>query len=146
MILDQQSLFSDAQAITVSANSSNVIESMGASVVPGAPVTSIGCFGQVNQAFAGGTSLQIQVVSADDAALTTNVVVHVQTQPLAPAALSQGALPLATRLPPQKIRRYLGLRYVVVGTMTAGAITAGLVEDLNSVLRSTDFNKGFSVA
>ncbi|MDR5743274.1 hypothetical protein QCE73_08915 [Caballeronia sp. LZ029] len=147
MILDQQSLFSDAQAITVSANSQNVIDHLLTTQLPyGAVNQPIGVLAQVNQPFAGGTSLQISLVSADDSALSSNVVTHLTTGVIPVASLTQGVQALAARVPQQKLRKYLGLKYTVVGTMTAGTITAGLVEDINSVMRTTDFTKGFSVA
>lgn len=144
MILDSQLLLSDAQAITVSANSSNVIDSLGAAAVPGVPVTPIGIFARVMTAFAGGTSLGIAVVSADDAALTVNAVKHFDTGAIPVASLTAKSTPLAMRLPPQKMRKYVGLVYTVVGVMSAGAITAGIVEDIDSMLRTVDFNKGFN--
>ncbi|WP_250533977.1 Bbp16 family capsid cement protein [Caballeronia sp. AZ10_KS36] len=150
MILDQQNLFSDAQAITGSANSSNVIDTL--------PVTTpntksgigdgqdISLFAQVGAAFAGGTSLQIQLVSADDAALTTNATVHYDTGALALAGLTARARLVSVDLPFGKYRRYVGLKYTVVGTMTAGTITAGLVEDVQTINGTTDYAKGFNVA
>ncbi|SEI96343.1 Bbp16 family capsid cement protein [Paraburkholderia diazotrophica] len=140
MILDQQTLLSDAQTVTITANSANVIDTL----APGMVTNDISVFAQVMTAFAGGTSLGIAVVSADDAALTVNVTKHFDTGAIPVASLTAKALPIAMRLPPQKMRRYVGLVYTVVGTMSAGTITAGIVEDLNTVLRTSDYAKGFS--
>lgn len=145
MILDSQALFSDAQAITTTANSTNVIDNLGTSTVPGTPVTPISVFARVGVAFTGGTSLQVSIVSADDAALTTNVTTHFTTGVIPVASLTAGSLALGTRLPPQKLRKYVGLKYTVVGTMSTGTIIAGVVEDLQSVMLATDFAKGFTV-
>lgn len=151
MILDQQSLFSDAQAITTTANSSNVIDTL--------PVTGpntksgigdgqdIVLFAQVGPAnFAGGTSLQIQLVSADDAALTTNAQVHYDSGAVVLANLLAKARLIGVDLPFGKYRRYVGLKYTVVGTMTAGVVTAGLVEDMQTLNGTVDYGKGFTVA
>jgi hypothetical protein len=146
MILDSQALFSDSQAITVTANSSNVIDNLATSTVPGTPGSPISVFAQVMQAFSGGTSLQISVVSADDAALTTNAVTHFTTAVIPVASLTAGLFALATRLPPQKMRKYLGLKYTVVGTMSAGTILAAVVDDLQTVRGAVDYSKGFTVA
>jgi hypothetical protein len=51
---------------------------------------------------------------------------------------------LAVDVPQIKTRRYLGLLYTVVGTMRAGAITAGLVEDVQTIRGAVDYNKGYA--
>lgn len=149
MIIDQQNLFSDAQAITATANSSNVIDTLPS----GGPNTKSGIgdgedmtlFAQVGSAaFAGGTSLQIQLVSADDSALSTNATVHYDTGAVALASLTAKARLIGVDLPYGKFRRYVGLKYTVVGTMTAGAITAGLVKDLQTLNGTTDYAKQFT--
>jgi hypothetical protein len=148
MILDQQSMFSDSQAITTTAFSSNVIDTM-----PSAgPNTKAGLgdgqdatlFAQVVTAFAGGTSLQIQLVSADDAALSVNPIVHYDTGAIALASLVAKARLIAVDLPYGRYRRYLGLKYTVVGTMSAGTLLAALVEDLQTLNGTTDYAKGFT--
>lgn len=78
---------------------------------------------QVATAAAGGTSMEFQVVVADDAALTTNVTVIGTTGAIVLASLTAGAR-FACDINPRiasKGQRYLGLRYVIVGTMSAGA-------------------------
>ncbi|WP_175982556.1 Bbp16 family capsid cement protein [Caballeronia zhejiangensis] len=150
MILDQQSLFSDAQAVTVTANSSNVIDTLPS----GGPNTKSGIgdgeditlFAQVGTAFAGGTSLQVQLVSADDAALTTNAQVHYDTGAIALASLTAKSRQIGVDVPFGKFRRYVGLKYTVVGTMTAGTMTAGLVKDMQTLNGTVDYAKGFTVA
>ncbi|MFM0513096.1 Bbp16 family capsid cement protein [Paraburkholderia sp. RL17-373-BIF-A] len=149
MILDQQLVFSDTQAITVTANSSNVIDTMPS----GGPNTKAGLgdgqditlFALVMQAFAGGTSVQIQLISADTADLATNPVVHYDTGAIVLAALTAKARLIGVDLPYGKYRRYLGLKYTVVGTMTAGTVLAALIEDLQTFSGTTDYAKGFSV-
>lgn len=79
----------------------------------------------------GAGTLQIQFVSADDAALTTNVVVLAQSAVLALADLKKGKRLLVTGLPwePQNIGPYLGVR-AVVGTaaITAGKLNAHIAQ------------------
>ncbi|SEB24788.1 Bbp16 family capsid cement protein [Paraburkholderia sartisoli] len=150
MIMDQQSLFSDAQAVTVTANSSNVIDTL-----PGGQNTKAGIgdgqdirlFAQVNTTFTagGGATMVIALVSADDAALTTNVITHFATAAIAVASLTAKSRPVQLALPYGKYRRYVGLQYTVAtGPMTAGAITAGLVEDLQTLNGTVDYAKGFT--
>jgi predicted RecA/RadA family phage recombinase len=74
-------------------------------------------------AVAGATSIEIQAIAADDAALTTNVTVLATTGTILLASLTAGAR-FATELPPRiasKGQRFLGARYVIVGTGSAGA-------------------------
>jgi len=153
MIMDQQSLFSDAQAVTVTANSNNVIDTLPS----GGPNTKSGLgdgqdialFAQVGTAFAaaGAATMQIALVSADSADLATNPIVHYQTPALALADLAAKARPVQVDLPRGKYRRYVGLQYTVAtGPMTAGTITAGLVEDLQTLNGTVDYAKGYTVA
>jgi len=148
MILDQQSLFSDAQAITASANSSNVIDTL-----PGGQNTKSGIgdgqdislFAQVGTAFATLTSLNVQLVSADDSTLTTNAIVHYDSGAIPVASLVAKARVVGLDLPYGKYRRYVGLKYVVTGTnASAGTITAGLVEDPQTLNGTVDYAKGFT--
>ncbi|TDY25754.1 hypothetical protein B0G81_6237 [Paraburkholderia sp. BL6665CI2N2] len=146
MLFDTQSLFSDSQLITITANSSNVID-QGPNAMTGLiGQTSQGAlFVRCMQTFAGGTSLAISLVSADDAALSSNLITHWNSGPIALASLTAKSMLAATRIPPQRLRRYLGVIYTVVGTMTAGSVLAGIAEDLPSVMTTDQFAKGFSV-
>jgi hypothetical protein len=72
----------------------------------------------------GGTSIEMQVISASDAALTTGVTVLGSTGPIAVASLTLGAR-FACDINPvigSKGQRYMGLRYISVGTTTAGSV------------------------
>lgn len=151
MILDQQTLFSDAQAITATANSTNVIDTLPS----GGPNTKSGIgdgqditlFAQVGTTFTAGgaATLVISLVSADSADLATNPIVHYSTAALALAALTAKSRPVALDLPYGKYRRYVGLTYTVAtGPMTAGVMTAGLVEDLQTLNGTVDYAKGFT--
>lgn len=79
------------------------------------------------------TSVEFQLVQADDAAITTNLNVLVSSGPTPIASL-----PLGTkfamdwgRAAPYPPRRYVAVRYVVVGTATsAGTYLAQLVENI----------------
>lgn len=76
----------------------------------------------VGTAFAGGTSTEFQVITADDAALTSNVTVIGTTGAILTASLTAGAR-FACQVNPRlgsKSQRYLGARYSVTGTNTAG--------------------------
>lgn len=78
---------------------------------------------EVTTAASGGTSVEIQVIATDAAALTGNVTVIGTTGAIAVASLVAGAR-FACAINPRlasKGQRYLGLRYVTVGAVSAGA-------------------------
>lgn len=94
---------------------------------------------------AGGTSVQFQLIQADDAALSTNVQVIVQTDAYPTATLTAGVqIPLhVDRVDPYPARRYLGLRYVIVGTSTAGSFFATIVKSIAD--KQVNYPNGFAV-
>ena len=134
MIFSKQQLFSDDQAVTATAISTNVID-LGA---PGTPYgaaaalnqdigkgTPIPILVQVTTAFATLTSLTITVEVSAAAGLTSPVVLATQT--ITAANLIAGKQMFVQVLPNGADMRYLGVRYTVNGSnATAGNITAGI--------------------
>lgn len=87
---------------------------------------------EVGTAFTGLTALEMQVITADDAALTTNVTVIGGTGAIPVASLTAGArfyVDVSGR-PGNKGQRYVGARYIPTGTGTAGTISAAIVGDV----------------
>jgi len=83
-------------------------------------------------AFAGGTSTNFEVIIADNAALSSNVVVVGASGAIATANLTLGAN-FPVRINPivgSTGKRYMGARYTVVGTNSAGTVTADVVTDI----------------
>jgi hypothetical protein len=100
----------------------------------------------VTTAFAGGTSVEFQFVSADDGALSTNLTVLGST-----GAIPTASVPAGTRITldvprcdPRTLRRYVGVRYVLVGAMSAGAVSAGLTANAGD-LPQPSFKSGYTV-
>lgn len=135
MILSSQLIFSDDQAITVTADSTNVVD-LG---VPGTPYggkaalhqdvgkgTKVPILAQVTESFTSASSgvMTISVSIGATTALGTKIV---SVGPIAKADLVAGYQIPIDVLPNQLTERYLGMEYVV-GTdpMTAGKITAGI--------------------
>jgi hypothetical protein len=140
MILDNTAIFSDAQAVTVTAASTNIIDLQKAGTPFGAPAALVADVGKgdgnipldvrVIQAFATLTSLTVSLETAadGDAAFGTPTTVA-----------SSGAIPVASLVAgyqfpfPAKLMegvnaRYVRLKYTVAGsTATAGTITAAVV-------------------
>jgi len=104
---------------------------------------------EVNTAFAGGTSLQVQLVCADDSGISTNVTPIVISPVILEAALTVGQQLIlhVDRAAMNNIaRRYLALQYILVGTTTAGAVSAFVVRNPQDKGNNTIFNSGFAVS
>jgi len=123
MLLDQKNVFSDNQAITADAVSTNVIDLGVAGRAPGNPLSVIA---QVTEAFNTLTSLNVQVQSCAAEGFGSGVVTH-QTVNLLLASLTAGKrVDLGSLL--DGTLRYVRLNYDVVGTdPTTGRITAALL-------------------
>ncbi len=82
----------------------------------------------VPTAFTGLTALTIEVIVADDAALSTNVTTIGSSGAIPVASLTAGSRFAVTTNPriASKGQRYLGVRYTPTGTGTAGAVIAEL--------------------
>ena len=129
MYLDRQNLFSNAQAVTVTANSTDVIDLTARRRLS----DELNIVVKVGTGFtaAGAGTLQISVVTADNSALTTNPETVGASGAVALADLTAGKEPLAIAIARKRLRRYLGLTYTVAtGPMTAGTVTAGLTPDV----------------
>jgi len=133
MIIDTSLVFSNQQAVTTSAPSTNAID-LGATGTPyGATVPLVRNIGKgqpvdlavsVAQTFAGLTSLQVSVETSPDGVNWTQV----DSGAIVPAAsLVAGYLFAVPKLVEEANARYLQLFYTVVGTATTGAINASIV-------------------
>lgn len=144
MILDLNAIFSNAQAITASAVSTNVID-LGApgkaaygnvQLVRNNKGDCIPLLIQVVQSFATLTSLTIAVQGSVDEAFTSPVVLA--TSPaIGVASLVAGFIyrPIV-ELPRNNIYRYVRINYTVGGSnATAGQVTAGIVAAVDASYR-----------
>ena len=160
MYVDSQIEFSDAQAVTATAISSNVYDlfsmGLGGGATDVTPNTRLD-IGQgsdhlylvVNTAVTAtdtgnDATLTITLESADDAGLTTNAQVHYSSGAIAFASFATAGTNLvAIRLPSAPFRRYLGVRYTVAnGPLTAGAFDAFLTPTLQ---QNRIYKSGFTV-
>lgn len=146
MYVDKQLEFSDSQAVTSTAISSNVYDTQ--SVLTGGTTNAAGVSPNTKLDIGAGpgdlylvvqtavactdtgsdATLTVTLESADDAGITTNAQVHIGTQALAFGTFSPaGTQVLVARLPDGLYRRYVGVRYTVAnGPLTAGAFDAFL--------------------
>jgi len=103
-------------------------------------------FASIGTAVAGGTSTEIQAIMADDAGLSSNVVVIGSSGAIPTAQLTAGKR-VAVTLNPQVGsvgKRYLGARYVITGVNSAGTVTTFFGADLQDGQKF--YPGGFTVA
>lgn len=157
MYIDIHNELSDAQAVTATAISSNVIDlfavTTGAQASGFSPNTRIDVGDEsylvvqtVTTATDTGSdaTLTVTLESADDVGLTTNNIVHSSTGALAFATFSPAGTNLVRiRLPKALYRRYLGVRYTVAsGPLTAGTFDAFITENPDN---QRPYKSGFTV-
>jgi len=132
MILSAQALFSDDQAITASADSTNVVDL-------GVAGTPYGAAAALNRDVGKGAGIPILVQVTEDFATLTSLTINISTgattalgttiasQTIAVADLVAGKQMSIVVLPNDISERYLGIEYAVTGSnATAGKITAGI--------------------
>ncbi len=131
MLTDKELLASEKQAITATAVSTDSILMTGLAGADRA--LHLRCFVQVETSLTGGaaTGITVEVIQADNAALTTNVDVLGSTGAIVNGTggtnVAAGRRLLDTPLPAVS-KPYLGFRYTMAGgSYGAGTITAGLV-------------------
>lgn len=94
-----------------------------------------------------GTSVQFQLVQADDAALATNLQVIVQTDAFPIASLPAGTLvPLHwDRAAPYAPKRYFGARIVNVGAIATLSVFGTVTKNVQDV-KNIYYKSGFGVS
>jgi hypothetical protein len=134
MYMDGQLIFSDAQAITVDAISTNVID-LGATntlkdIGAGVPLYLVI---QIGVAWAAAGTVTFSLESDSTVDLATSATVHWVSADIAKSVLVAGYRVVAIALPIEKTyERYLGVRYNVTTSETAGTVDAFLVSDVNA--------------
>lgn len=158
MYVDKQLEFSDAQAVTSTAISSNVYDTLtkttGAATISGATTgnTRLDLGGQFQDLYlviqtavaitdtGSDATLVATFETADDVGLSTNNTVLLSSGTLAFATYATaGSQILVAKLPSALYRRYIGVRYTVAsGPFTAGAIDAFLTTSpqINRIYKS----------
>lgn len=94
-----------------------------------------------------GTTVQFQLIQADDAALTSNVQVLNQTDAFPIASLPAGTLvPLnVDPAAPYAPKRYIGVRYVNTGAIATFSVVAAIVKNMQG-LKNLYYKSGFAVS
>lgn len=135
MIFDKTLLFSDRQAITATAISENIVDTLATGTVYDAAAALTKDIGkgnkipvliQVVEAFNTLTSLTVDIRFSATENMASPKIVLSQTVPL--ADLVPGKTISITCVPPGADLRYMAVNYTVTGTApTAGRVTAGIV-------------------
>ncbi|EPM1357917.1 Bbp16 family capsid cement protein [Klebsiella pneumoniae] len=138
MYLDKQAEFSDSQAVTATAISTNVMDlntafnyNAGVDIGTGEDVYLVV---QVDAAAAaaGAATVQVTLESSAAAGLTSSTV-HFTSANYALTDLTAGKTLFSVKLPSGTYLRYLGVRYTVgTGPLTAGSFSAFLVKDVEA--------------
>ena len=122
-IMDSQNELSDAQAVTVTAISTDIIDLNTYPQFAGGE--DLNLIVDVSTTFAGGTSIRA-VLWTDGTTTTTNGQDIISGDVVATANATAGANLLTVNLKGLTLERYIGVQYVVVGTMSAGKVEAYL--------------------
>lgn len=140
MHLDEQALFSDQQAITATAASTNYIDLGAANTPPGGSNAIKRDIGggndmplliQVTEAFNNLTNLKVDVEVDDNTSFSSAKVVGTATVVLADLVAGKKIPPF--NVPIGTDERYMRLNYTVTGTApTAGKVTAGIAGGLQT--------------
>jgi hypothetical protein len=141
MITDKFLRVSDAQAVTTTAVSTDTIDLSVARDI-GAGRSTYMHFA-VGTAFAGGTSVKFEIITSASADLSSPTVVG-SSDAIVTASLTAGKR-VAVEMNAQigsNGQRYMGARYTVVGTMSAGTVTADVVLDIQD---QKTYASGFTV-
>ena len=95
-----------------------------------------------------GTSVQFQLIQADDAALTVNVQVLSQSDAFPIASLPTGAVVYlhADQAAPYVAKRYIGLRYVNTGAIATASYFGSVVKNAQSPRTAGLVKSGFAIA
>lgn len=125
MLLDKQNQFSDAQEVLATAASTNIVEiSTGVlkEISFGQPIPLLV---QVVEDFAGATSVKAAVQTSETKDFASPVTL-IETSAIPVANLKAG-YKFPINFVPKGNKGYMRMNYTVVGTGTAGKITAGII-------------------
>lgn len=145
MITDKLNTFSNGQAVTVTAASTDVLDlgplthgNTRRDIGAGEPIYLVVAT-LIAAAAAGAATTNIQLQTSDDNAAWVTLF---DSGSLALASLTAGTRPVQVAVP-RGVRRYLRVNYVIgTGPLTAGSFWAGLVKDVQD---NTKYASGFAI-
>lgn len=138
-ILDAFTQLSNAQAVTTSAASTNIIDlysELGDAMEKGAWLR-VGIQTAFTIPAAPSSTMTFTLMSADDTAFNTGAVTHVATSAIAGSTLVAGYEPLVIKLP-KNMKRYVRLYYTMGSTATAGNVDAHILSDVDNLITDVE--------
>lgn len=136
MLLDQQLMFSDAQVVTATGNSTNVIDvsnvPTGVAPLTAVPARSLGSGEPLHLFMKVGTvvgtpTLTAALTAADDVAFGTNKITVASVTPVLVAGQADAFVRFG--IPVHPLRRFYRLEFTVGGGTPSVTVSAGLVFD-----------------
>ena len=122
MLLDQNGVLSEKQAVTTTAASTNIVDLKAAgNFVPGA----LFAVCRVDVDFAGLTGMKVALETAENENFSDAVELASASYLAAALTANQSLLAAAV---PAGVKRYLRAKYTVTGTATAGKVTCFLTD------------------
>lgn len=125
MLLDKQNQFSDAQEVLASAASTNIVEILKGALKEISFGQPIPLLAQVVEDFAGCTSVKVAVQTSESVDFSSPTTL-IETSAINVADLKAG-YKFPINFVPKGNKGYMRMYYTVVGTGTAGKITAGII-------------------
>lgn len=136
MLLDQQLMFSDAQVVTATGNSTNVLDisnvPTGAAPLTAVPARNLGAGFPIHLFMKVGTvvgtpTLTAALTAADDVAFGTNKITVTTVTPTLVAGQADAIVRFG--IPSHPLRRYYRLEFTVGGGTPSVTVTAGFILD-----------------
>lgn len=125
MLLDAQLLFSDGQAVTSTANSTNIIDTAAARDIAAGEDLWVVCVVTEAATASGSATVTFSIETDDNSGFSSPTAIYT-TPAIGKATLSLGARAFSTKLP-RYSERYLRVVYTVAtGPLTAGKFTTGI--------------------
>jgi len=142
MTMDAQNRPSLAQSVIgngVTIESADSIDLLSANRNPGRG-GSMRMVSNVVTSLAGGTSIQAQLIQSASGNLDSPTVIA--SGPVVTVANAVAGAELFDQRLPDTTQRYIGMQYVVIGNVTAGAVTSGIVEGTPRPATEVEMNTG----
>jgi hypothetical protein len=133
MMLDQQLMFADAQVVTATGNSTNVIDTANVGTGTATPARNLGAgepihvYAKVGTVSGTGPTLTIALTAADDSAFATNKITVTSVTPT--LTVGQADAFVRMGIPVHAPRRFYRLEYTVGGTTPSVTISSGIAFD-----------------